>query len=142
MYSYGAAHYPWDGLVELIGAYVLVGEPLEPLLEKLHKEPEKVDREQLTKLIHGYKQGKGYVPGMLDRARQIARLVRGGPVRSGPSTKKLSGLDLHIAWLIIGLKEQGLSYTQIHRELRKRRYYTYTCADVERLGGINPPRPQ
>jgi hypothetical protein len=139
--AYGAGHYPWDELVKLIGVYVLAGKPLEPLLEKLHPEPEKADREQLERLVHGYKKGKGYVPGMLDKARQIARLIRGGIVRRGPSTESSSDIDLYVNRSITRLKEQGLSYAQIHRLLKKRGY-PYTRADVERLAGIDPVRPE
>jgi hypothetical protein len=137
----GAAHSPWDVLVKLIGVYVLTGEPLEPLLENLHPEPEKADREQLERLVHGYKQGKGYVPGMVDKAQQISRLIRGGTVRRGPSTPGLSERDLRAAWDITWRKEQGWSYAEIHSWLEKKRY-PYTRADVERLGSINPARPE
>jgi hypothetical protein len=132
LHAEGAKHYPSHMLVELIGVYVLTGAPLEPLLEKLHPEPEKADREQLERLVHGYKKGKGYIPGMMDKAWQISRLMRAVAVGRGPSVGRLSELDLHVAWSINQLKEQGLSYAQIHRGLKERNY-PHTRADVERL---------
>jgi hypothetical protein len=73
---------PGHGLTELIAAYLLVyGDP-EPLIEKLHLDPDSLDREKLRKHIEGDKDNSK--PGLLGSAENVAILIRGGKhVRSG-----------------------------------------------------------
>jgi hypothetical protein len=113
----GAKQTPAEILVKLIGAYVLTGLPLDPLLEKLHPEPEEVDRDQLRAFIYGRTtEGGRHTEGMMDKVRQIARVVRGGTVRKGPPTEELSRKDLQAAWEIASWRSQGYADEDIHCE--------------------------
>ncbi len=135
----GAKNTPNERLVKLIGAYVLAGLPLDPLLEKLHPEPDKVDREQLKAFIYGRTTETGrHTEGMMDKVRQIARVVRGGTVRKGPPTEELSGEDLRIAWEIASWRSQGYPDSQIYEYLQHK---GITRSDVTRLGAIRPQEP-
>ncbi len=66
---------PGDWRTELIAAYLVAGCDPEPLIEKLHYEPEKVDREKLAKVLNGDKGNNR--PGLLENAEKAARLIRG-----------------------------------------------------------------
>ena len=135
----GAKQNPAEVLVKLIGAYVLAGLPLDPLLEKLHPEPEEVDRERLRGFIYGRTNENGrYIDGVMDDIGQIARVVRGGPVRTGPTTGELSREELQTAWEIAQWKNEGYSNRQIHEFLEPR---GYTRAEVDRLGNLRPKKP-
>ncbi len=135
----GAKNTPNGMLVKLIGAYVLAGLPLDPLLEKLHPEPDKVDREQLKAFIYGRTTETGrHTEGMMDKVRQIARVVRGGTVRKGPPTEELSREELWTAWEITSWRSQGYSYSQIHEYLQHK---GITLSEVTRLGNMRPQKP-
>jgi hypothetical protein len=137
-YPHGARRYPADVLVKLIGAYVLAGEPLEPLLEELHPNPREADREQLERLIHGHGAGSKRVPGMIDKARQIARAVRGGRVGPG-NIGEVSQEDMFAAWQVSWLKSQGRSYEEIHELLKSD---GYTKSDIHWLGSLDVKMPE
>lgn len=140
-YVHGATRAPADVLVKLIGTYVLADKPLEPLLEKLHPEPETVDKEQLERIIYGKMDGDRHIDGLWDKVRQVARIVRGGTIRRGPSTESLSTEDVLTAWNISRLKEKGFTYQQIHEHGRFVRR-GYSLKDIERLGAIDPTQPE
>lgn len=122
IFSYEAARFPADPIVALIGAYVLADKPLAPLLDVLHPDPEKADRQQLDILVNGSGEGKKHVPGMWYKAQQVAQLVRGGEVRSGRPPEKLSDEDVMTARRIAELKQSGLGYEEIHQRLAARGY--------------------
>jgi hypothetical protein len=62
--STAAGRSPGNGLTQLIAVYLLAfGDP-EPLIEKLHHDPENLDREQLRKHIKGHRSPKGRKPGL------------------------------------------------------------------------------
>ncbi len=135
----GANQTPAKVLVKLIGAYVLAGLPLDPLLEKLHPEPEEADREQLNALIYGKPVNNGRrTEGMMDKVRQIARVVRGGKVRTGPPTEELSREELRAAWEIASWRNQGYHDDLIHHLLRHK---GFSRSDVTRLGNLRPEKP-
>ncbi len=135
----GAKQTPNEILVKLIGAYVLAGLPLEPLLEKLHPEPGEVDREQLEALVYGKSVKNGrHTGGMIDKVRQIARVVRGGTVRKGPPTEELSRRELQAAWEIASLRNQSHSDDLIYQLLQRR---GFSLSDIKRLGNMRPQEP-
>ncbi len=135
----GAKQTPAEILVKLIGAYVLAGLPLDPLLEKLHPEPDEVDRNQLEAFIYGKTtQGGRHTEGMMDKVRQIARVVRGGTVRKGPPTEELSRKDLQAAWEIASWRSQGYTDDLIHHLLQHK---GFSRSDVTRLGNLRPEKP-
>lgn len=135
----GATRHPPDFLSALIGAYILSGKDLEPLVERLHPTPETLDWDRLRNLVYDNgKEGQKFVPGMWYKARQIATLVRGGTLRKGPPTESFDEDELFAARRISWLKKRGLSYKQVHERLKR---YGYSLEDIHRLGKISPPEP-
>jgi hypothetical protein len=74
----------------------------------------------------------------MDQVGEIARVVCGGLVRTGPTTGELSREELHTAWEIARWKNEGYSNRQIHEFLEHR---GYTRAEVDRLGNLRPKKP-
>jgi hypothetical protein len=126
----GASQSPPGALTKLIAAYVVAGKPIEPLIEKLHPNPESIDWEKLRKHLEGEKREKGRTPGLLGEAQAVARLVRGGKVRRGPSTGELTPRDVELARLIAMLEEAGVSNEKIRHHLQDERL---TSDDIARL---------
>jgi hypothetical protein len=129
---------PWSALVILIGTYLLMGRPVDSLLEVLHPDPsllvwdqpedqeQRKAREQLEKKINQLEL----------MAQQVASLVRGGTVGAGSPTEELSREELELAYEITEMKEkdQNLSYDQIYERLRDREL-EYAQQDIELFGG-------
>jgi hypothetical protein len=93
----------------------------------------------LEAYIYGRTNEKGrYVDGVMDQVSQIARVVRGGPVRTGRTTGELSREELQTAWEIARWKNEGYSNRQIHEFLE---HGGYTRAEVDRLGNLRPKKP-
>jgi hypothetical protein len=132
----GGQWHPHPYLVALIGAYVLEhcvytserygdwGSILR-LLNELHPRPSEANSKQLANLLYGrlrLKNGK-LVPegdGFLNRARQIAALVRGAhEVPSGIKNPAVKQLDQVWAWHTEGLVKQGLSRKEILEKERE-----------------------
>jgi hypothetical protein len=152
MKTYGASSKaPWRGLVVLISTYLLMGRPVQPLLDVLHPDPSRFDgkqpedeeqrkaREQLEKKV-----------GQLELlATQVATLIRGGTVKQSPPTEGLSGEELELAYEITEMKERGFSYDQIYERLRERELddpqqdteWEYSRGYIENLGKFNLRRP-
>ena len=82
----GATQWPADGRTVLIGAYLVAGCDPEPLIEKLHYAPEDLDREKLGRVLYGDE--KNNRPGLLKRARQAARLIRGADTKTDDKKDK------------------------------------------------------
>jgi hypothetical protein len=124
--------------VKLIGAYLLAGKPLEPLVKKLNHAPETVDWEKLDNFIHGYStQSRPHVPGMFDILRLIATEVRGGTRRTGPF-KEYSDKEVETANTIAALRRAGADREEIYEWLKDK---GYTRSDVDRLSKPRPERP-
>jgi hypothetical protein len=126
----GASPVPPEPLARLIGAYMLSGEPIEPLTEVLHSAPEEIDKERLTQAIEE----------LTEKAGQVATLVRGGKIRRGPRTEDLDPLRHAIAIYVHRRKGQGASYERIAQELRDGALYPQpdkiTRSEVERLADM------
>jgi hypothetical protein len=133
----GASPTPPAPLPELIAVYVLAGEPLEPLLEKLCLWPEDMDNAKLLEVVNKLKL----------YAAQLARLVRGGEVKQGPPAEGLSGTQLWAARHIQKWREQGMTDGDILELLHEhgREFGSdlanLTREDVSRLGDLRPPAP-
>lgn len=130
---------PPPGLTQLIAMYALRNVSLDPLLDALHYNPSKVDREGLTKDVEK----------LQHYARRIAKRVRGGTVSKGggkPDPKE-SWHELFAKWYCIDpLREKGWSDQEILDELsvqklRKEDGEAFSLEDVRRLGGLNLPPP-
>ncbi len=66
----GASAWPPEPLTTLIALYALAEEPLKPLVEALHADLSRVDRESIEKCVEGK-------DGLRRRARQLAAEVCG-----------------------------------------------------------------
>jgi hypothetical protein len=119
---------PWP-LTELIALYVLVGKPLDPLLEVLHPDPAKVDEERLHKAIEALRL----------KAGQLATRVRGGIVRTGPSTGELSPLDQNAARFINRRAGEDASETETRKLLKE---LGISSSEFTRLKNLKIEPPQ
>ena len=104
----GAGQAPPEPLTTLIGVAVLAGYQLPPLLRALHPDPSSVNAERLELAILETRA----------KVRQLARLVRGGDIRRGPSTEEVSPLEHLAAWEIHGLWRAGASKKEIEDYLK------------------------
>jgi len=129
----GAVQAPQEPLTSLIAVYILADLPLRPLLERLHFAPEAVDEAELVQHIEGEKVRKPgrdgkirtqHILGLKTKSAQIARLVRGGTLRPGPSTGTLSPGEQYIIWYIQQQEAKGVPEESIFRELREKRGLT------------------
>jgi hypothetical protein len=126
----GAAQSPPEPLTTLIAVYVLAGLPLEPLLERLHFAPETVNSEKLKRHIDGVKEKKRgkngkrktqHIPGLKTKAAQVARLIAGGTLQPGPSTRELSPQEQNIIWYRQQRERDGVPDATIFKELKEKR---------------------
>jgi hypothetical protein len=126
----GATQSPQEPLAALIAVYLLADLPPEPLLEKLHFAREGVDTEELKRHINGVKEKKRgedgktktqHIPGLKTKAAQVARLMRGGPLRPGPSTGELSPTEQNIVWYRQQRERDGVPDAAIFTELKEKR---------------------
>jgi hypothetical protein len=103
----GAGRAPAEPLTTLIGVAVLAGYPITPLLRALHPDPSTIRAERLEQAVQETK----------DKVRQLARLVRGGGIRRGPSTEEVSPLEQLAAWEIHGLMQAGATEREVQEYL-------------------------
>jgi hypothetical protein len=133
--AYGANQYPARPLVRLIAVYALVNEDLKTLLDTLHPDPSSIDEKKLSAKIDQLELVAG----------QLAKIVRGGTLRSGPSTEDVSSEELRIAWTISYKRKEGFSDERILRETARMGHRVYgrclTKDDISRLGGLKLEPP-
>lgn len=135
-----AGQSPGNGLTRLIAAYLLVHSDPEPLIEKLHPDPDSLDREKLREHIEGYKTAKAHKPGLLTKAEQVARLIRGADLRPGANTGELDvGLQI-VCWHIRRGKQEGRSNEEI-AEFLTEESFPISEAQVESLCRLDLPDP-
>jgi len=136
----GGQQTPHEPLPTLITAYILADEPLGPLLDKLHLRPEKVDKEQLQTLIEGKKTSKGHVRGLKSIVGLIARGVRGGTLRPGPTTGVIPTRIQNGVWLSRQLAERKFNTTMISKRLSEA---GFTRSEISRIQELNKlPQPE
>lgn len=134
---------PWRGLVYLIAMHVLMNESIEPLLDELNPQPDKVNRE---KLFH---KKRGTVTQLRASAKELAKVVRGGKGGAGAPAPGLSRWEMKVAWdMIHPLAQEGFSYEEILGKLKEdgsvdaMKYvlgYELTVSDVKRLKNLTHP---
>jgi hypothetical protein len=127
--------------------HMLMNGSIDRLLDELHPNPDKVDREELRKKL--YKRKHGTVTMLKASAKELAKLVRGGKGGAGAPAPGLSPWEMKVAWeMIHPLAQEGLSYKEILEELKEdgsvdlTKYalgYELTVSDVERLNKLTPP---
>jgi hypothetical protein len=135
----GGQQMPLEPLPALIGAYFLADEPLEPLLEKLNKWPETVNKEQIRKLIEGEKTSKGHVRGLKSVVGLIARGVRGGEIRGGSTTGEFSTKIQDGVWYSHQLAQRGLTSAKISEQLREVGFSPSEISQVRKLNKLPGP---
>lgn len=106
----GVGRTPSVFLTALIAAYALAHQPLTPLIEALHYEPDSVPRDELNANVDELHRVAGH----------LAARVRGGVVERGRGIEEIPREEHFAAWLIQGLKEEGASSDEeIHERIRK-----------------------
>jgi hypothetical protein len=135
----GGQQSPAEPLPTLIAVYILSGLPLDPLLEKLNRNPKAIDREQLRKLIEGEKTTKGHKPGLKGSARLIARAIRGAIVRPGATTGEFSERIQNAVWYAHQLEDQGATESTIRAELKRRGFKPQEISQIKSLRNIPYP---
>ena len=135
----GGQQTPLEPLPALIAAYILADEPLEPLLEKLNKRPETVDKEQIQALIEGKKTPQGHVRGLKSVAGLIARGVRGGEIRRGQTTGEFSTKIQNGVWYSQQLAQQGFTAKVISDRLKEADFSPSEISQVRKLNKLPQP---
>jgi hypothetical protein len=110
----GASQTPTEPLTTLIAAYALVGKCLEPneiqvLVESLHPDPQSIEEKRLRQALKDLRA----------RAGDVAKLVRGGKIRRGPSTEELSLRYAQAAFWISVYRQQEEAESDIDQFLIK-----------------------
>jgi hypothetical protein len=133
--AYGANQTPARPLVRLIAAHALVYDDLKLLLDILHPDPASIDEKKLSDKIDELELVAG----------QLAKIVRGGTLRRGPSTEDVSSEELRIAWVISAKRKEGVSDERILRETARMGHHVYgrclTKDDISRLGDLKLEPP-
>jgi hypothetical protein len=135
----GGQQTPLEPLPALIGAYVLADEPLEPLLEKLNRWPQSVDKEQIQKLIEGEKTPKGHRRGLKTIVGMIARGIRGGAIRGGATTGEFSERIQNGVWYSRQLTQRGLDPATISERLREANFSRREISQIQALKQLPQP---
>jgi hypothetical protein len=135
----GASQSPAEPLTTLIAVYILAGEPIEPLLRKLHLRPDTVDHTQLRRLIEGEKTKQGHKPGLKSRAGQVARIVRGGTLRPGANTGEFDERIQNGSWYRRQLVDRGWDHDSIVKELKRVGFTQSEISQIEELKNIPHP---
>lgn len=135
----GGQQTPLEPLPALIGAYVLADEPLEPLLEKLNRWPQSVDKEQIETLIEGEKTPKGHTRGLKSIVGMIARGIRGGAIRPGPTTGEFSERIQNGVWYSRQLAQRGLDPATISERLEEASFTREEISQIRKLKKLPQP---
>lgn len=143
---------PWKGLSLLIAVDALVsesiGESIEPLLEALHPDPSSVDREKLylkETVTNTRVKKDGIIYNLKAYAAQLAKVVRGGKVRTGHLPGEVPHDELWLAWESIdSLVERGFSDEDILHQIQNlfpSMCGDYTVEDIARIRKLGLQRP-
>jgi hypothetical protein len=135
----GGQQTPLEPLPALVAAYFLADEPLEPLLEKLNKWSERVNKKQIRKLIEGEKTSGGHIRGLKSVAGLIARGVRGGEIRSGQDTGEFSTKIQNGVWYSQQLAQRGFTAEVISKRLREANFSPSEISQVRELNKLPGP---
>jgi hypothetical protein len=107
---------PQSPLPALIGAYLLAGGEVEPLVEALHPDPASAEWSKINKRIEGRK-GKDNLDGLKALAEQLATAIRGGALRSGSPVAELSAHEINLASRITEGREAQVPDEKIYEDL-------------------------
>jgi hypothetical protein len=135
----GGQQNPPEPLPALIGAYFLADEPLEPLLEKLNRWPQSVDKEQIQRLIEGGKTSKGHMRGLKSIVGMIARGIRGGAIRGGATTGEISERIQNGVWYSRQLTQRGFDPATISERLSEANFTRQEISQIQSLRQLPQP---
>ncbi len=150
LYTHGSKPTPWEGFLYLITMHALMHDSVEPLLDALHPEPQKVDREQLyykeTVGPKGKVKKDGYIYNLKLYAERIAKTVCGAEVRTGHHPGEVSPEEMWGALNLIAplAAEMGYSDKEIYWQLKEHlldeedRFLgvKYTVPEIKRLRNL------
>jgi hypothetical protein len=134
----GATQAPGNGLTELIAAYLVAGGDPEPLIEKLHHDPDELDREKLGRVLYGDK--KNGKPGLFTRCVHAARLIRGADVEAGASTGEFDVEEMATRHRTLDMRAAGLTDRQIIEAFTSEGS-PISMPYLKRLAGFEMPEP-
>jgi hypothetical protein len=117
----------------------LADEPLEPLLEKLNRWPQSVDKEQIQRLIEGGKTSKGHMRGLKSIVGMIARGIRGGAIRPGQTTGEFSERIQNGVWYTRQLTQRELDPATISERLREANFTREEISQIQSLKKLPQP---
>ncbi len=109
---------PAEPLPALIGAYLLAGGEIEPLVQALHPDPSSAGLEKIRKRVED-KKGARTEDGIIAIAKQLATLTRGGELRRGRDPAELANHEINLASRITELREEGWADEDIYLKLRQ-----------------------
>jgi hypothetical protein len=135
----GGQQTPLEPLPALVAAYILADEPLEPLLEKLNRWPQSIDKEQIQALIEGGKDSKGHTRGLKSIVDMIARGIRGGAIRSGRTTGEFSERIQNGVWYSRQLTQRKLDAATISDRLREANFSRDEISQIQSLKKLPQP---
>ena len=136
----GAHQTPLDPLPALVATYLLAGEPLEPLLETLSRNPQTVDVRQVQSLIEGEKIPNGHKRGLKSIAGMIARSIRGGEIRPGRTSGEFSERIQNGVWYSQQLAARKLAEETISKRLGEAGFTRDEISQIRSL--YKTPKPQ
>jgi hypothetical protein len=143
----GGTPAPQVPLPALIAAYILTAGDLRPLLATLYPgEPSAQIFEQIRECIEGKKNTNGATrDGLKVVAEQLARLVRGGPVRPGRNSAEVSRFEVNLACRITDDRKAGMPDQAIFDKLRSNPPFALedelTWDEFRRLRDLNLKMP-
>jgi len=106
----GVGRTPSTFLSRLIAMYALAHQPLPPLIEALHYDPETADMKKVYAKVEELREVAGH----------LASRVRGGVVERGRGVEEISHDEHFAAWLIHRFEEEGASSDEeINERLKK-----------------------
>ena len=111
------------------------GDP-DPLIEKLHPDPDSIDREKLR----GHIEGESHA-GLLSKAVHVARLIRGADVNRGAPPETFEVGEQISRWRIVQARRAGHSDQQIIERLAEEEGISISQAELEQLAELDPPNP-
>jgi hypothetical protein len=135
----GGQQTPLEPLPALIAAYVLAEEPLEPLLRKLNRTPQSVDKKQIQALIEGGKGPKGHRRGLKSIVGMIARGIRGGALRPGRTTGEFSERIQNGVWYSRQLTQRKLDSATISERLSEANFTREEISQIQSLKKLPQP---
>src|SRR5215207_84144 len=133
--------WPETGIAEGTLTIPLGGQqtPLEPLLRKLNRTPQSVDKKQIQALIEGGKGPRGHRRGLKSIVGMIARGIRGGALRPGRTTGEFSERIQNGVWYSRQLTQRKLDSATISERLSEANFTREEISQIQSLKKLPQP---